>query len=157
MFFWLPRKAMPVQSFGFQPDGEEARKWRYPVHILTLECQHCTMATKHTWHLAHWNWVSFTDRSSTTMVVGSSHACGQSLCGYPVKRLPTKSPPVCFNIKQDTRFKYYARTASFCTHVKSSYANIPASFCAILSENLIFTNEKVIFLRFFYWFFLLLF
>ena len=57
---------------------------------------------------------------------------------YPVKSLPTKSPPTlstpaCSTIKQDTRFKYYLRTAKFRAHVKSCYANIPASFYPIWS------------------------
>ena len=58
----------------------------------------------------------------------------------PVKSLPTKSPPtfsllVSFTIKEETVFKYYPGTNSSCIHVKGSGANIPASFCTILSEN----------------------
>ena len=62
---------------------------------------------------------------------------------YQVKSLPTLGPPtlslpVDVIIKQDIRFEYYPRTAKLCIHVKSSYPYIPASLCAILSENLFF-------------------
>ena len=60
----------------------------------------------------------------------------------PGEKPPDFEPSSLFTVKQNAKFKYYPRTAKFCIHVKSSYANIPACFLCNFVRKLIFLQMK---------------